>query len=142
MKKTAIIFALVVGSSLAFAPSTFAGDSFRFGFGVGFGSHGHGGHFQVGVSRHHSSYGHHVRSHGRSHVRQRIGHGHGSHHYSRHTHHRVPYYGRVWAAPVYRSIFSGYDAYGCRSYRRILVKGGYYHRGIMGYRCSSCGVGL
>ena len=120
MKKIAVFLLLVGGASLGFAPAAGA-DSFRFGFRIGFGHHGRS-------YRHHDyRYGHRLRNYG---------------HHRHHRHHRVPYDGRIWVPPVYRSIVVGYDGCGLPIYRRVHARAGYYHRGIRGYRCSLCGAGL
>jgi hypothetical protein len=54
------------------------------------------------------------------------------------NHRPIPIYQRVWVAPVYETVFSGYDPCGRPIYRRIVTCHGYWQNVVSGYRCGLC----
>jgi hypothetical protein len=138
MKKT-LLFTLALGGSLLLVPSTsHAEPDLRISWGIG-GRHGgvsgsfgrgslrHGG---FGLRRSHHDYGRYRGSSRRTVPVRRVR--------QTHHHHFVAHYERVWVAPVYRSVFSGYNSCGHPIYRNVCVRNGYYRQVRRGSRCG-CG---
>ncbi len=141
LMRALVISAVAVAAFVGFTPRAEARDrwgvhvgvgSDGFSIGVGYGNRRHGAY----VNYHHRYRDSHWRGH---HGYRRYGH-HGAYH-RRHRHVRAPIYARVWIAPVYHSVFIGYDHYGRARYRRVLVTAGHYRNVLRGYRCSTCGAG-
>jgi hypothetical protein len=118
MKRKLLVAAIVLTSLFTFS-STVLADGWRGGWGFGFGF-GSGG-VRVGGGFH-GGYGGHYRGH-------------------RACRHRpIPIYTRVWVAPVYETVFSGYDSCGRPIYRRITTCRGYWQNVVTGHRCGVCGI--
>jgi hypothetical protein len=118
MKRKLFVAAIVLTSLFSFSSTALADGprgSWSFGFGFGSGGAHFGGGFRVGRGYH---------GHGRFH---------------RVCHHRpIPIYTRVWVAPVYDTVFSGYDHCGRPIYRRVVTCRGYWQNVVSGYRCGLC----
>ena len=133
--KKALLFTLALGGSLLLVPSTSRAEpDLRIDWGIRgrlggiSGSFGRGGFGLRGSHHDHGRYrGSSCRSAPVRRVRQ-----------THHRHHWVTHYERVWVAPVYRSIFSGYNSCGHPIYRRVCVRSGYYRQVRRGSRCG-CG---
>ncbi len=140
MNRPKLSTAVIVVAVLGIAAPAMADHKPRWGFQIGIGSRGAHVEFGVGRGRRHvRHYDHGPRYRRVRHVRHR-------HRpvYERHCHRHVrrPHYKRVWVAPVYRTVFVGYDDCGRPVYSKIVVRRGYHRRVIDYYDCGSCGVRL
>jgi hypothetical protein len=112
MKRTLLVAGILLTTIFAFSSPAQA-DHWRGGWGFGFG-YGSGG------------------------VRIGGGYYRPARYYRACNHRPIPIYQRVWVAPVYETVFSGYDPCGRPIYRRIVSCHGYWQNVVSGYRCGLC----
>lgn len=147
-RKLIITTALLVGAFALTVPAK-ADHRPRFGLQLGFG-HG-GGYIRVGInggSGHHHGpkRKHQARYEHKRPLRTAIPYArpypgrYVSRNHSVHSCVRTPVYRRVWVDPVYRRVFDGFDRWGQRVYRGVLVRSGYFRQVLSHYRCGRCGV--
>jgi len=113
MKRLLGLSALVLAGSISFPAVANAGD---WGFDIGF--RGHRGQASVHYrDRDHRRYRERDHRRYRQHNARRYRH---ARHYDNH------HSSKVWVAPVYDRVFSGYDHCGNPIYRTVVVRPGYY----------------